>query len=137
MEIKINLDMKEIEESYSKKMLEQVWNKLAMRLHSLILRNIQRGVNADGKPMQNYSKSYLKQRLKKGLTSSVNLQWHSDMFRNITFIANDKGLSLLIPNDKHNQKAKWLNGHKNWHFFEWGSTLIKDLEQYIKKEFQK
>ena len=131
MTIKMNIDFTKIYETYSDDKLDELWNFIAKKLYSKVKRLMNQSKDVNGKAYKPYSKSYLKQRLKEGLSSKVNLQWDSDMFNSISFESKKDGFYIFLTDSKSNEKAiRIMNTSRK--FFEWGSELEKDMNRILK-----
>ena len=140
MKIEIQTDFGGIKKKLKEQYRAEKWTYIAGVVYSRVLRLINESKNVDGQKFEPYSKSYAKLRVRRDLSATVNLQWGKDdsrrMVQNIVFKGNKNGFAIFINGELNNKKAIWLNGSKNWKFFEWGKELEKELEKALKKIFE-
>ena len=124
--------------------------KLAIaKLYTVIIKNINKGIDATGVGFPPYSKGYIQMRLKEGLGKIVNLQWHSDMVNSISISnTNDKEFLIAasgtdrdgVSNSKklYDLQMGLVNG-KKYQVLIWSKKykqkMFRDISNYIRKSF--
>lgn len=128
-------DIKRTLNSLTDEMGQTLWYKIATKVFSRIIRNIQSGIDIDGKNFKDYSSGYKKKRTKNGLGLLVNLQFTSNMLRSITIDANRDGFAIFITGFDNESKAKWTQ-EQGRVFLDWGKTTIEEFEKALMKEVE-
>jgi len=112
---------------------QNLWYKVASRVYTTIVKNIQKGVDVNGVSFTEYTPSYKKYRTKQGLGLKVNLQLSSNMFRSITIEADENGFVIFVSGYDNNNKAQWVQD-KGRVFLDWGTETIRAFEKAIERE---
>lgn len=134
--LSVKTDFKEIKEtleSLTSQAGNQLWLKVATKVYSKIVRNIQNGLDVNGKAFKGYSSSYKRYRTKNGLGLQVNLQFTSQLFRSITVEADDTGFVIYISGRDNIDKAKWVQDDGRV-FLDWGTDIQKAFNKAIEQE---
>lgn len=135
MGISVSIDYREIEGLAERTKQLLFWEYVSSIVYGEVKILMNKGINVNGKRFQDYEPEYKAFKIEIGkYVGHVNLQLEqSNMFRNISFAADEKGFSIFINGDLNNTKAIRWNSHKNWQFFEWGTRLEKILFKAIDK----
>lgn len=137
IDTKITLDDREIIRALNRltgNTINSFWYKVATALFSKVIRNIQIGVDVDGKPFKDYTANYKSFKTKKGLSLVVNLQYSSQMVKSITIMADEKGFAIFISGAYNNRKAEWNQLKNGRRFLDWGTDLENEFYKIIRYE---
>jgi hypothetical protein len=111
----------------------QLWLKVATKVYSKIVRNIQRGLDVNGRPFRDYSPTYKQFRTDNGLGLTVNLQFTSNMYRSITVEADNTGFAIYISGEDNIDKANSVQRGGRI-FLDWGTDIQKAFNQAVEQE---
>jgi hypothetical protein len=111
----------------------QLWLKVATKIYSKIVRNIQRGLDVNGQPFRDYSPTYKQFRTDNGLGLTVNLQFTSLLYRSITVEADDTGFVIYISGQDNIDKANSVQKGGRI-FLDWGTDIQKAFNRAIVQE---
>lgn len=96
------------------------------------------GLNVYGQPFIPYSKMYLQIRMKKGLRSTPNMQYTSDMINSLKVSKKSRfeywlGVQGSDRNGvSNNEKLRKLESMKNYKLLFWSDRLKQIVDKYIK-----
>lgn len=128
----LNEELKKTEKEYSNT-LKMIMSECLLEVVALV----NAGLNVYGQAFIPYSQKYLQIRMKKGLRSTPNMQFTSDMINSLKVSKKGKfeywlGVQGSDRNGvSNNEKLRKLENMKNYKLLFWSDRLTKIVDEYI------